>query len=118
VPETRLRVHPAAAAELEAAVRWYASQCPRVAGDFVREVNTCAERLRDAPDRWPRDVHRTRQHLLPSFPLRLIYQARNGAINLVAVAQGARRPGIRRGRPRTRRPSHSDAGSDGARTQP
>jgi plasmid stabilization system protein ParE len=117
MPEIRLRVHPAAAAELGAAVRWYAARSPGAARDFVWEVNARAERVRGAPDRWPRDVHSTRQHLLPFFPFRLVYQVGNGAIDLVAVAHGGRRPGDWRSRSRARTPSHPDAGGEGARAR-
>jgi plasmid stabilization system protein ParE len=93
MPEIRLRVHPAAAAELEAAARWYAARSPIAAGAFVREVNTCIERVRDAPHRWPRGVHGTHRYLLPYFPFSLVYQVRHGAIDLVSVAHRQRRPG-------------------------
>jgi plasmid stabilization system protein ParE len=113
MPEIRLRVHPAVAAELEAAVQWYAARSPRATGAFVWEVNTCIERVRDAPHRWPRDVHSTHRYLLPFFPFRLVYQVQNRAIDLVAVAHGGQRPGDWRSRSRAKTPSHPDAHADG-----
>jgi plasmid stabilization system protein ParE len=61
VPNIRIRFHPAAAAEVEAAVQWYAERSPVAARAFASEVNACVERVGEAPDRWPRYVHGTRR---------------------------------------------------------
>jgi plasmid stabilization system protein ParE len=98
VPNVRIRFHPAAAAEVEAAVQWYAERSPVAARAFAAEVSTCVERVGEAPERWPRYVHGTRRYLLPHFPFSLVYRVRNGDVEIVAVAHHMRRPGYWRSR--------------------
>ena len=98
MPHVQIRFHPAAAAEVEAAVQWYAARSPIAADAFVAEVNTCMERVREAPERWPRYVHGTRRYLFPHFPFSLVYRVRHGEIEIVAVAHHRRRPGYWRSR--------------------
>jgi plasmid stabilization system protein ParE len=98
VPNVRIRFHPAAAAEVEAAVQWYAERSPIAARAFVAEVNACVERVAEAPDRWPSYVHGTRRYLFPHFPFSLVYRVRNGDLEIVAVAHHSRRPGYWRSR--------------------
>ena len=43
MPNLRIRFHPAAASEVEAAVQWYAERSPVAARAFMAEVNTCVE---------------------------------------------------------------------------
>jgi plasmid stabilization system protein ParE len=93
MPNVRISFHPAAAAEVEAAVQWYAERSPVAARAFAVEVNACVERVREAPDRWPRYVHGTRRYLLPHFPYSLVYRVHNGELEIVAVAHHRRRPG-------------------------
>ena len=61
MPNARISFHPAAAAEVEAAMQWYTERSPVAAQAFAAEVNACVERVREAPDRWPRYVHGTRR---------------------------------------------------------
>jgi plasmid stabilization system protein ParE len=98
VPHVQIRFHPAAAAEVEAAGQWYAERSPIAAAAFAVEVDTCVERVREAPERWPRYVHGTRRYLLPHFPFSLVYRVRHGEIEIVAVAHHRRRPGYWRSR--------------------
>jgi plasmid stabilization system protein ParE len=93
MPNVRISFHPAAAAEVEAAVQWYAERSPVAARAFAAEVNACVERVREAPDRWPHYVHGTRRSLFPHFPYSFVYRVRNGALEIVAVAHHRRRPG-------------------------
>ncbi|MGH7771745.1 MAG: type II toxin-antitoxin system RelE/ParE family toxin [Candidatus Binatia bacterium] len=80
MPKVRIHFHPAAAAEVEAAVRWYAERSPLAARALATEVNACVERVREAPERWPRYVHSTRRYLFPHFPFSLVYRVHNGEI--------------------------------------
>jgi plasmid stabilization system protein ParE len=93
VPDVRIRFHPAAAAEVEAAVQWYAEHSPLAARAFAMEVSVCVERVREAPARWPYYMHNTRRYLFPHFPFSLIYRVHNREIEIVAVAHHRRRPG-------------------------
>jgi plasmid stabilization system protein ParE len=98
VPHVQIRFHPAAAAEVEAAVQWYVERSPIAAAAFAAEVNTCVERMREAPERWPRYVHGTRRYLLPHFPFSLVYRVRHAEIEIVAVVHHRRRPDYWRNR--------------------
>jgi plasmid stabilization system protein ParE len=53
VPDVRIYFHPAAAAEVEAALLWYAERSPIAARAFATEVSACVERVKKAPERWP-----------------------------------------------------------------
>lgn len=98
MPNVRISFHPAAAAEVEAAVQWYVERSPVAARAFAAEVNACVERVRAAPDRWPRYVHGTRRYLFPHFPYSLVYRVQNEEVEVVAVAHHRRRPDYWRGR--------------------
>ena len=94
----RIRFHPAAAAEVEAAARWYAERSPVAARAFATEVSACVERVGEAPERWARYLYDTRRYLFPHFPFSLIYRVRDGEIEIVAVAHHTRQPGYWRNR--------------------
>jgi toxin ParE1/3/4 len=98
VHDVRIRFHPAAAAEVVAAVQWYAERSPIAARAFATELNACVERVREAPDRWPRYGHSTRRYLFPNFPFSLVHRVRNEEIEIIAVAHHRRRPGYWRSR--------------------
>jgi hypothetical protein len=46
-------VHPAAAAEAQAARAWYAARNPAVVGRFLSEYDRAIDRIRENPWRWP-----------------------------------------------------------------
>ena len=50
MPNIRISFHPAAAAEVEAAARWYAERSHVAARAFFIEVSACLERVGEAPD--------------------------------------------------------------------
>lgn len=93
MPNIRISFHPAAVAEMEAALQWYTERSPSAARAFAAEVNACVERVRKAPERWPRYVHGTRRYLFPHFPYSLVYRIYSGELEIVAVAHHRRRPG-------------------------
>ena len=94
----QIRFHPAAAAEVEAAARWYAERSAVAARAFATEVSACVERVGEAPERWPHYLHDARRYFFPHFPFSLIYRVRNGEIEIVAVTHHARQPGYWRDR--------------------
>jgi plasmid stabilization system protein ParE len=79
-------------------MQWYAERSPIAARAFATEVNTCVERVGEAPNRWPCYLGGTRRYLFPHFPFSLVYRVRNGEIEIVAVAHHRRRPGYWRSR--------------------
>ena len=93
MPNIQIRFHPDAAAEVEAAVRWYSERSHVAAQSFFTELSACIERLEGAPGRWLHYLQGTRRYLLPHFPFSLVYRLRNDKIEIVAVAHHLRQPG-------------------------
>lgn len=85
--------HPDAAAEFEAAVRYYRAR-GRVLGDrFAAEVRVAIRRILATPERWrvlEEDVRRCRVLV---FPYSLLYTIERDAILIVAVMHTRRQPG-------------------------
>jgi plasmid stabilization system protein ParE len=90
--------HPAAIEEAVSATRWYRERSPLAATRFVAELNQVIDRIFEAPHRWPRSTRGTRKLKLPCFPFLVIYREVDGAVLILAVAHGSRRPGYWRSR--------------------
>jgi toxin ParE1/3/4 len=93
-----VRFHLAAAQEAEAAYTWYAERSESAAHGFREELRRAVEAVTEAPERWPRYGAHTRRYLFPRFPFSLVYRLRGGEVEVIAVAQGKRRPGYWRSR--------------------
>lgn len=91
--EARLRFHPAAVEEAEAALDWHSERSPRAANRFAAELERVIEEISAAPERWPEFEGRARRMLLRHFPYAVIYRITKGEIEILAVAHGRRRPG-------------------------
>jgi plasmid stabilization system protein ParE len=85
-------LHPAALEEAESAARWYRERSPLAATKFVDELNQAIDMILEAPQRWPRGVRGTRKLRLPCFPFLVIYREVEGAVLVLAIAHGRRRP--------------------------
>ena len=85
--------HPAAIEEAESAARWYRERSLLAAARFVDELNETIDRIVDAPRRWPLGERGTRKVKLPCFPYLVIYREAEGAVLILAIAHGRRRPG-------------------------
>jgi len=85
--------HPAAIEEAISATRWYRERSPLAATRFVAELNQVIDRILEAPHRWPHSPRGTRKLKLPCFPFLVIYRDADGAVLILAVAHGSRRPG-------------------------
>jgi len=90
---TKFSFHPAAIDEAEASARWYRERSPLSAARFVDELNEVIDRILEAPERWPQGARGTRKVKLPCFPFLVIYRVSKGAVLVMAVAHGRRRPG-------------------------
>ena len=84
--------HPAAREELEAAFRWYRARSPRVAEQFLFEVDQAIERIRTSPEVAAKYQHGTRRFVCRRFPFVIVFRARDTKVLVVAVAHGRRRP--------------------------
>ncbi|MBI2393359.1 MAG: type II toxin-antitoxin system RelE/ParE family toxin [Deltaproteobacteria bacterium] len=95
-----VRFHPAARADLEAAVAWYDEQERGLGGALVEDVERAIAKIVARPDAWPLSEwdSRARKVVLSRFPYRVIYTISAAVIVIVAVAHQRRRPGYWRTR--------------------
>lgn len=91
--EREFRIHPAAAGEAEVALAWYRDRNPRAATGFLFDLEHAIDRIREAPDAWPRVGRRARRYVFPRFPFSLVYRVSPTLIEVVAVAHHRRKPG-------------------------
>jgi len=89
----QVEFHEEASAEYESAFEWYLERSELVASKFASELNRAIDRIAEAPQRWPRNVHSTRKFLLRRFPYAVVYRELPFVIQVLAVAHGQRRPG-------------------------
>lgn len=102
----KLRFHPAARIELDAARRYYRTKDPAVARRFSSEVLLLLERITNQPSQFPEHgllavptrlqtlFFSVRRAVVPrSFPYVLFYYVREGDVVVLAVAHEKRRPG-------------------------
>ena len=93
MPSAKIRLHPAAEQEVEAAFDWYLERNPAAARAFLTELQQAIERVAEAPDRWPKYLSDIRRYVFSRYPFQLIYRKRGSDIEIMAVAHGRRRPG-------------------------
>ena len=87
-----LEIHDDALAELKSALRWYLERSESAAADgFVAEIDR-AIALTATPARWPSGERGTRKFVLARFPYAVIYREKLMTIQILAIAQGHRRP--------------------------
>ncbi|HEV7521141.1 MAG TPA: type II toxin-antitoxin system RelE/ParE family toxin [Candidatus Angelobacter sp.] len=89
----QVEIHPAALAEAEAAVTWYAERSSRAPAAFIEEIDSAVKSILNAPKRWPIFEMDCRRVPLVRFPFSLVYREKSSDIvQIVAVAHGRRRP--------------------------
>jgi plasmid stabilization system protein ParE len=93
-----LEIHPAAAAEAEAAVRYYAHRNPNAAVAFAEELDAAIARIVAEPHVFLVHELGTRRLLLRTFPFSVVFRFDEVSVLVVAVAHGNRRPGYWVGR--------------------
>ena len=93
-----VRIHPDALEEAEAATDWYLARSHRAAISFLDEFDRLVERIAGSPENFPAFDFGTRRAQLRRFPYFLVFRERDGAIELIALAHGKRRPGYWRTR--------------------
>lgn len=98
--EPRVRFHPAAAEELEAAFDWYEQQDPGLGMALANEVQRALALVRSQPEAWSVSAFdpRARCFQLTRFPYRLIFAHDANEIVVIALAHTRRRPGYWRAR--------------------
>jgi plasmid stabilization system protein ParE len=88
----KVRILPAAEAEIEEAAEWYEAARRGLAAEFVREVDAGLQRVAESPNAWHPLSQRLRRYRLHRFPYGIIYQVRKNEILVIAVAHLHRRP--------------------------
>ena len=66
---TSVDFHPAARAELAAAIDWYLERSVGAVHEFIREIDHALQRIAEAPDRYPATLRGRRRFVLLKFPL-------------------------------------------------
>ena len=89
----RVRILPAAQAEIEDAAEWYEAARKGLAARFLDEFDAGLLRIAEHPNAWHPLSPRVRRYRLNRFPDGIIYHLRDDVIVVVAVAHLHRRPG-------------------------
>ena len=89
----KIRVHPDASREAEAAVEWYARRSPQAAWQFAIELRSAIERIGRTPNQFPMLAFGARKLVLSRFPYLVVFYETKTMIEVVAVAHARRRPG-------------------------
>ncbi len=89
----KIRLHPAARADLLEARNWYYERSPLTSVAFTHAVDQAVSRIKTAPKTYPLADHGTRKLVLQIFPFNIFYHASETEILIVAVAHQKRRPG-------------------------
>jgi plasmid stabilization system protein ParE len=94
------RFTPEAAADVREARAWYASLSPRLAREFMLELDFCVSMMERAPELAPRVDAQLRRALLRRFPYGVFYVVEAGELVVLACLHGRRSPTAWRLRPR------------------
>jgi toxin ParE1/3/4 len=99
----RVRLEPEAEAEIESAMAWYEQKRPGLGAGFLDEVHRSLESLRSpAPACGPvpgvSPGLGVKRLLVKRFPYSVVLVEEPGAVRILAVAHGRRRPGYWRER--------------------
>jgi plasmid stabilization system protein ParE len=94
----RVELHPEARAELRSAALWYDQRRVGLGGEFIAEVATILDRIREAVDSFPKwPGSRTtappiRRATLRRFPYVIAFESNGQEVLVLAVSHGKRRP--------------------------
>lgn len=85
--------HPAAEAEFLESIGYYESKVPGLGAALIDEFEALTELIGESPQAWQiklePDIRRAPLH---RFPLSIVYRAKSGALQILAVAHDRRRP--------------------------
>jgi plasmid stabilization system protein ParE len=92
VPASRIHFHPGAIRDARIARFWYEDRSPQAARAFAAELKRGVDLIREAPERWPVSLRRTRRYVLHRFPYSIVYRLLDDGVWILAVAHSSRRP--------------------------
>lgn len=87
---------PAAAAEIEAAYRWYEKERAGLGSEFLEAVDGLLRVIAEDPERFPLAHKDVRRALLQRFPYSIFYRIVSSQIVVIACFHGKRNPKVRR----------------------
>lgn len=93
-----LRLHEDADLELNDAADYYDRESPSLGSAFLDEVDSGFDRICAYPDAAAEVARGIRKLVLARFPYALVYEIRDDAIRILAIAHQRRRPYYWRGR--------------------
>ena len=96
----RLEFHPEAAAEFDAALRYYGERREGLAASFLAAVRAATDLAAATPLAGHAFSAGARRLLVPGFPYAVLYAVEPDVVFVLAVAHTRRRPGYWRGRGR------------------
>jgi len=96
----RVSFHESAIEDARTARLWYSGNNPRLADEFMEEMERALAFIAKTPESWPSFEAGTRRFLLCRFPYSIIYRLRENEIEVLAVAHAKRRPRYWRDRER------------------
>ena len=93
-----LLLRPEARADLQDGYDWYEEQRPGLGEEFLREVRSVLDRVRDHPTLYQRIHHEVRRALPRRFPYGIFYLVEPNRIVVLAITHQSRDPEIWRQR--------------------
>ena len=94
----RVRFGAEALAELAEAAAQYEAVRAGVGGDFVEEIESIADEIRERPASFPEIVPGYRRALASVFPYAVVFVVDGDDVRILAIAHQRRRPEYWRGR--------------------
>ena len=85
---------PAAAAEIEAAHRWYEKERAGLGSEFLEAVDRLLRVIAEDPERFPLVHKDVRRALLQRFPYGIFYRIVSSQIVVIACFHGKRNPKV------------------------
>lgn len=85
--------HPDIQFEIRDSYKWYESRARGLGEDFLSELESAFQIIKEIPDTWPLIAKNFRRYLLDRFPFGVIYQKKNDQIYVVAIMHLSREPG-------------------------
>ena len=88
-----IEFHPDVAKEIKSSYQWYQNQADGLGQDYLSELESSFQTIRELPNTWPKFEMGFRRFLLSKFPFSVIYQSNENTIFVVAVMHNSRKPG-------------------------
>ena len=85
---------PAAAAEIDAAYRWYEKKREGLGSEFLEAVDKMVNAIAENPERFPTIRKDIRRALLRRFPYSIFYRVVSGHVVVIACFHGKRNPRV------------------------